>query len=105
MRWGADYLDPENFLTMLLTTKGPENKSGFSNLEADALCAKADVMADGDERNATYAKAEDLFLQDAFWLPLYFQRDAELISSRVKNLRGSVFGHLPHTTVEIAAGQ
>ncbi len=104
MRWGADYLDPENFLTMLLTTNGPENKSGFSNPEADALCAAADVMADGAERNATYAKAEDLFLQDAFWLPLYFQRDAELISPRVKNLRGSVFGHLPHRTVEIAAG-
>lgn len=101
MRWGADYLDPENFLSLLLTTKGPENKIGYSNPIVDDLCARADVMDNGPERWALYAQAEDMILQDAPWFPLYFQRDAELIAPRVSGLRESLFGHLPHTTVEM----
>ncbi len=101
MRWGADYLDPENFLTLLLTTSGPENKMGYSNPEVDKLCAEADVMPLGPERDAKYARAEDLILQDAPWMPIYFQRDAELIAPRVKGMRHSLFGHLPHTTVTL----
>jgi len=103
MRWGADYLDPENFLTTLLTTNGPENKSGYSNPEVDKLCAEADVMPDGEARFAKYAQAEDLILQDAPWVPIYFQRDAELIRPHVKGLTESVFGHLPLLQVEITS--
>jgi len=103
MRWGADYLDPENFLTLLLTTNAPENKMGYSNPEVDRLCAEADIMPAGPERDAKYAQAEDLILQDAPWRPIYFQRDAELISPRVKGLTESVFGHLPHVNVELVA--
>ncbi|MBL8047877.1 MAG: peptide ABC transporter substrate-binding protein [Chthonomonas sp.] len=101
MRWGADYLDPENFLSLLLTTNGAENKIGYSNPKVDTLCAQADVMDNGPDRWSLYAQAEDLILQDAPWLPLYFQRDAELINPRVTGLRESLFGHLPHTTVEL----
>jgi ABC-type oligopeptide transport system substrate-binding subunit len=103
MRWGADYLDPQNFLSTLLTTDGPENKQNFSDPEVDKLCAQADVMspADNPQRLALYAKAEDLLLQDAAWLPIYFQKDAELIAPRVQGLRESLFGHLPHTKVTL----
>lgn len=101
MRWMADYLDPENFLSLMLSTTGNENKLGYSNPEFDALCSKADTMPNGDERLAVYAKAEDLVLEDAPWVPIYFQRDAELISGRVKGLRESLFGHLPHWTVRL----
>jgi hypothetical protein len=48
-----------------------------------------------------YAEAEDLVLQDAPWVPIYFQRDAELISPRVQGLRDSLFGHLPHYKVHL----
>ncbi len=101
MRWAADYLDPENFLSLMLSTTGAENKIGYSNTEFDALCAKADTMPTTDERLKLYEQAEDIVLQDAPWVPIYFQRDAELISPRVKGLRESLFGHLPHTTVTI----
>ncbi|MBS1705535.1 MAG: peptide ABC transporter substrate-binding protein [Armatimonadetes bacterium] len=101
MRWAADYLDAENFLTIMLTTHGPENKMGYSNAAVDKLCAEADIMPDGPARNAKYQQAEDLLLQDAPWLPLYFQRDAELISSRVKGIKESAFGHLPHVSLSL----
>lgn len=99
-RWAADYLDPQDFISMLLSTHGHENHQGYSNPEVDALCAAADPMpTDDPKRLAMYAKAEDLILQDGAWLPIYFQRDAELISPRVHGLRESLFGHLPHTEV------
>jgi len=101
MRWGADYLDAENFLSTLLAGYGPENKVNYENPEYDALCAKADSTLDEAERLKLYAQAEDIVLRDAPFVPIYFQRDAELIRSSVKGLRESVFGHLPHTTVEI----
>jgi ABC-type oligopeptide transport system substrate-binding subunit len=101
MRWGADYLDAENFLSTLLASYGPENKVNYVNPEYDALCAKADTTADPAERLKLYAQAQDIVLQDAPFIPIYFQRDAELISPRVKGLRESLFGHLPHTTVSM----
>ncbi len=100
MRWEADYLDPQDWLSLLLTTHGQENHEGFSNSEVDALCAQADPMpTDDPKRLALYAKAEDICLQQAAWLPIYYQQDVELISPRVQGIRSSIFGHLPHSTV------
>ncbi len=102
MRWAADYLDPQNFLSLLLSTTGAENRIDYSNPAYDALCAKGDTMVGNDvERLKLYAQAEDMVLQDAPFIPVYIEKDAELISSRVHGLRESVFGHLPHTTVSL----
>lgn len=102
MRWAADYLDPENFLSFMLSTTGPENKIGYSNAEFDRLCAEADGMMDEARRLEFYAQAEDIVLQDAPWIPIYFQRDFELISPKVSGLRKSLFGHLPHVTTTVS---
>jgi len=102
MRWSADYLDPQNFLSLLLSTTGSENRIDYSNPQYDALCAKGDTMVGNDaERLKLYAQAEDIVLQDAPFIPIYIEKDAELISPRVHGLRESVFGHLPHTTVSL----
>lgn len=101
MRWAADYADAENFLSHMLATWGPENKLGYNSAVFDELCKKADAEPDIDKSLPIYAQAEDTVLQDAVWIPIYFQRDAELISPRVKGLRESIFGHLPHTTVSV----
>ncbi|MBS1721757.1 MAG: ABC transporter substrate-binding protein [Armatimonadetes bacterium] len=101
MRWAADYADAENFLSHMLATWGPENKLGYDNPVFDQLCKQADSIADIDQSLPVYAQAEDVVLQDAVWVPIYFQRDAELISERVKGLRECIFGHLPHTTTTV----
>lgn len=101
MRWAADYLDAQNFLSHMLATDGPENHLSYSNPEFDKLCHEADSTMDSAKRLELYAKAEDMVLQDAPWVPIYFQRDAELIRPSVKGLRESLFGHLPHTTTSV----
>ena len=101
MRWAADYLDAENFLSTLLASYGAENKTEYKNAKYDELCHRADVSQDPAERLKLYAEAEDIVLQEAPFVPIYFQRDAELISPRVKGLRDALFGHLPHTSTSI----
>jgi oligopeptide transport system substrate-binding protein len=101
MRWAADYLDAENFLSTLLASYGPENHVGYHNPQFDALCQAADTSLDPEKRKQLYAQAEDIALQDAPFIPIYFQQDVELINPRVSGLRDSLFGHLPHTTVQL----
>ena len=101
MRWGEDYLDAENFLSTLLASYGPENKIEYKNVRFDELCRKADGSQDLEERKKLYAEAEDLVLSEAPFIPIYFQRDAELVSPRVSGLRDALFGHLPHYKVSV----
>jgi oligopeptide transport system substrate-binding protein len=98
MRWGADYLDPQNFLSLLLSSTGTENHVAYHNPEYDALCAAADKEVDAKKRIEMYQKAQAIVVDDAAWVPLYYQRDLELIKPWVKGLRDGLMGHLPHTT-------
>jgi oligopeptide transport system substrate-binding protein len=101
MRWAADYLDPQNFISIFFSSTGGQNKFYYSNPQVDALCAQADVEQNHDKRMDLYHKAEDIVLNDAVWIPIFYQRDAELVSPRVHGMRESLFGHLPHTMVTI----
>lgn len=101
MRWSADYLDPQNFLSVLLHSKAPENRVAYSNPDYDALLEQADAESDPDKRTALYRRAERIVVEEAPWVPLYYQRDIELIKPYVKNLRDSLMGHLPHTTTVV----
>ena len=68
LRWGADYADPQNFLSLLLHTSKKvngkedheENGVGYSNPEFDALCDKADAEHDHAKRMAMYQQAEQI---------------------------------------------
>lgn len=93
--WYADYLDPENFLSFLFATGVPMNNSGYSNAKVDSLCAIADASADEVERLRLYAQVEDEILQDAPWVPLYYARDALLVSPHAE-VKTNLFGFLPH---------
>ena len=109
LRWAADYLDPQNFLSVLLHTSKlvngkedhPENGSGYSNAEFDKLCDQGDVEQDAQKRKALYQQAEQIAVDDAPWVPIYFQKDLELVRPNVKNLRDSMLGHLPHVTTTV----
>jgi oligopeptide transport system substrate-binding protein len=99
--WYADYLDPQNFLSMLLTTGAAQNTEGWSNPLFDALCAKADADPNQSSRIKTYQDAEDIAVQDGAKLTLYFQRDAILVSPRVTGIRTNLFGDLPDLEVHL----
>ncbi|MCS7309948.1 MAG: peptide ABC transporter substrate-binding protein [Armatimonadota bacterium] len=101
LRWMADYLDAQNFLSVLLRSGAPENVVGYSNPRFDALCDQADKERDEAKRIRLYREAERIAVEDVPWIPLYFQRDVELIKPYVKGIRDSLMGHLPHVTTRI----
>lgn len=109
LRWAADYLDPQDFLSLMLHTSHlvngqedhPENGVGYSNPTFDRLCDTADVEHDTTKRMAMYHQAEQIAVDDAPWVPIYFKKELELDKPRVHGIRDSVFGHLPHTTTAV----
>lgn len=101
LSWYGDYLDPQNFLSMLLTTGAPANYDFWSNPQFDKLCAAADVERDPAKRESLYLQAESLMLQEVPRVPLYFGVDGVLVSPRVHGLRYSLIGSLPHNKVTL----
>lgn len=102
LRWMADYLDPQDFLSIMLRTGTQENGANYSNPEFDRLVDQADVMTDTEKRLELYRRAERIVVEDAAWIPLYFQTDVELWDPAVQGVRESLMGHLPHKTTTIS---
>lgn len=70
--WGADYPDPQNFISQQLRTGVGNNNSHYSSAEFDALVDQADTMIGGwDERAALYNQAEQIAVTEVGWLPLF----------------------------------
>ncbi|MBK8024719.1 MAG: hypothetical protein IPK19_25670 [Chloroflexi bacterium] len=85
--WGADYPDPQNFISQQLRTDVGNNNGHYSNAEFDALVDQADVMTgDVDARLALYNQAEQIAVSEVGWLPLYNPRLNILVNPRVQGI-------------------
>ena len=83
--WEADYPDPQDFLDILFHTESSLNHGAYSNLEVDAVLEEARIEADPVRRVALYNQAENLIVNDAAWVPLWFTGDRYvLIKNRVE---------------------
>jgi len=80
--WIADYADPGNFLE-IWTTDNPNNRTGWSNATYDKLIASANREVQASKRNALYAEAEKLLLNEAPCIPIYSYVSQNLIDPRV----------------------
>jgi oligopeptide transport system substrate-binding protein len=89
--WIGDYMDPNTFLTLLVTGAG-YNGTGWSNKSYDALIAKAMVTADPKARMATLHAAEKILMTDMPILPIYYYTNAVLLSKHIKNFYESTLG-------------
>lgn len=85
--WIADYPDPQNFLEILFHTESAQNHGNYSNPEVDALLDEARGTQDSEERLALYQQAEQMILEDAAWVPLYFEVENWLVKPYVQNFK------------------
>ena len=99
--WYADYLDPQDFYSLLLTTHSPENHTGYSNPQVDALCAEADTTRDPAHRAALYGQVARIVGASPARIALYYGVDPELVSPRVQGLEDCLMGHLPYKGVSL----
>lgn len=74
---------PQDYLSEQFTTRGTYNKQSFSDLQVDALCAKADVEQDPAKRTALYEKADQRAAEVAARIPLMYNVRTYLLSPRV----------------------
>lgn len=82
--WVADYPDAEDFLDLLFHSESVENHTDYSNPDVDQLLEMARVEGDIDARLAMYQEIEQIIVDDAPWLPLWFGRSYFLVKPYVK---------------------
>jgi peptide/nickel transport system substrate-binding protein len=87
--WGADYFDPENFIALLYsknhTPNGP-NYTHYSNRVVDSLYELALNITDFNQRAKLYNQAEQIIMEDAPWIIIYYNELVYLKSKRVKGM-------------------
>ena len=68
--WEADFPDPENFLSVLLSRKqfGSNNDTFYTNPEVEKLLDQAALMTDFNKRYALYDQAQQIIIADAPWV-------------------------------------
>ncbi|MDR1471056.1 MAG: ABC transporter substrate-binding protein [Synergistaceae bacterium] len=75
MGWVADYLDPDNFLYVNLHSSNLGAKGNYSyykNEEADRLMDQGRVETDPAKRTEIYRRAEEIIVEDAPWIYLFY---------------------------------
>ena len=86
--WQADYPDPQDFLDILFHTDSKQNHTSYSNPELDAILEKARTEPDVERRVELYHQAEDLIIQDAPMLPLWYTGEQYiLIKGHIEDYR------------------
>lgn len=68
--WEADFPDPENFLSVLLSRQqfGSNNDTFYTNPEVEKLLGEAALMTDFKKRYALYDQAQQIIVADAPWV-------------------------------------
>jgi len=83
--WIADYPDPQNFLDVLFHPKADYNYTKYNNPKLSVLLDQAAVSQDSSRRYNLYQEAEQLMIDDAICLPLWFDTNYTLVKPYVKN--------------------
>jgi oligopeptide transport system substrate-binding protein len=85
--WGADYPDPQNFLSQQLQTGVGNNNGNFSDADFDNLTKEADVLLNDDaKRLQLYQQAEQIAIDKVGWLPVFFPKTNVLIRPGVEGV-------------------
>jgi ABC-type oligopeptide transport system substrate-binding subunit len=87
--WVGDYNDPYTFLSVLRSDFGI-NLVHYRNPVYDQWLDRADSTADPTRRRQYLESAEQVALQDAPVIPLYFYVDKHLVAARVNGWRDNV---------------
>jgi oligopeptide transport system substrate-binding protein len=89
--WGADYPDPQDFISLLWMTGSPHNRS-YSGSKAsipqvDQLCVQADGIGDLSTRIPLYQQAEQLLVKQVAAIPYAQPLTTYVVRSRVVGWR------------------
>jgi ABC-type transport system substrate-binding protein len=83
--WIADYPDPHDFLDILFRCDSMQNHTGYCNPEVDELLDQASGENDPEKREAIYRQVEQIVIEEAAWVPLFFEVEYWLVKPYVQN--------------------
>ncbi len=83
--WVADYPHPQGFLSILFETGVENNYGGYSDPEVDALLQEASLEKDLSTSLEIYSRAEQLLVEKACSIPLWFGENYVLVKPYVKD--------------------
>ena len=100
--WIADYPHPQDFLDVLFHTGSDNNYGGYSNTEVDSLLNMANTEMDYEKSMEMYQEAEQILVDDAACLPLWFGQNYILVKPYVEGYELNPLGmpSLGRTSVE-----
>ncbi|MCK9485752.1 MAG: peptide ABC transporter substrate-binding protein [Dehalococcoidia bacterium] len=81
--WIMDYPDPEDILDLLFHSGSQLNSTNYANPQVDALLDQARTEQDAETRLSLYREAQELMIEDAVWLPLYFGTAHQVVKAEV----------------------
>ena len=84
MGWIADYPHPQDFLDVLFHTGAENNFAGYANPAIDAVLDRAGVEGDTAKALELYRQAEQMLVEDAAMLPLWFGENYLLVKPYVQ---------------------
>ena len=105
--WIADYPDPETFLTIFYgkhvptsaTEKSFINYSRFKNARFDSLFAASFTESDKAKRYAMLAKAEQVLLDEAPFMPIFYDENFRLEQLNVRNFPENAMNYMDLSVV------
>lgn len=86
--WAADYDHPHTFLSTFMA-QSPQNLTGWSDPELDALVARASATADPVASARLYRQAEVRAVEGMCRIPLYFHVAATLATPALQGMKPS----------------
>ena len=103
--WTGDNGDPDNFLNVLLSSKGAtetdaQNIAYYKNPEVDELLQRGASTIDEDERREVYLEAQEIIHEDAPWAEIAYA-EPPLGFQNVEGYLPSPTGGEPFNTVEL----
>jgi len=101
MGWVADYPHPQDFLEILFRTGGDNNAGEYSNPAVDDILDRAGVELDYDASLALYQKAEQMLVDDAACIPLWFPKNYYLVKPYVSGYELTPMGYANLSKVSI----
>lgn len=92
--WGADFPDPDNFLSIFLANSGNNRTNWKSKVYDDQVLQARGLRTDKD-RLKVYLEAQKLLIEkDAIIIPLYYEPNMALVRSRVRGLQLNPLNYL-----------
>lgn len=81
--WIMDYPDPEDVLDVLFYSKSRQNSTHYNNPDVDKKLEQARTESDPAKRTALYQDVEKTIVQDAPWMPMFFETEYALVKPYV----------------------